>query len=961
MLRKVTSQISRRPQTLLGLFATIAAIANIHLGRTLIGWDSLQTDLNPLLAIKRAFFASWQEYQSFGLPAGMAHASDLVRALLTALPYLLLPQSIARYAQFIALFAVGGYGAYYLFQKLFGKEKSWIALSGALFYMVNLGTLQIFALPFEPFSWFFASLPWLLLTCHNVLTADKEAFRKQFFFALLVNILATPSYYLQTLFVVYAMSLSMFMLGALLISKKKVEVLQRSIGLGICVILIQLFWLLPQAYFLKHSNGVVRESKINQLATEDVYYQNREKGTLRNFLTMEGFYYDLIDTHQDQLFAPWKHHLDFAGVQIVQLTLIGIVVLGFASSKKRSIPFYLMLIPITILLLPETPGLGFLNGLLRHVGLIDQMFRSPFTKLVIPYSLCFSYFFALGVGTLGRFGTFEKKIKITVFILLVIYAFPLFTGHLFADSMFVKLPIQYHSVIAYFKNQPKDARIALLPDYTFWGWFITNTGYNGSGFLWYGIEQPIVSRTFDVWSYPSESYFWELKQAVDAQDGALFEQVLKKYDISYLVYDPTLLPVVSTVKGIQYGRLEQLLNTSSFLEKDQVFGSLAVYKRKDSVPGFIKGLSNNPLNTGPAVKRTNLDGSIWHLPYQTTERPDVYFPFADLFSQVDLIDKKWNITEDDSSIIVTANLPDYTNGYALEPTNIDSFSAQLYQQDKPVGYNGSIEIDRSKNLLTLKTPKILVTSITPSQVEVGTCVQKGSSVISKNGTSLTVTSSDRRENCFGYSDDSLSHEYGYLVSVKASNRGGRSFFMYIEDQTKQQSYIEDRLNTDDARNTYYLLPPRYAFGKGYSFVFTTNSYLGSPSTNTLSELKVYLIPYGVLKELRLVNGSPSTNSPEITSLPYSKFGYHHYTISDIQNSSMIALSQAFDPGWRAYDAGGNELPKHVRINTWANGWDTQGVTGEVTLIYWPQYLEYLGLGVIVLMTLTSLLSLKTRD
>ena len=56
-------------------------ITNYVPGTYLIGWDSLQTELYPWLAVKRALFSVWQEYQSFGLVTGMAHAADIIRAI----------------------------------------------------------------------------------------------------------------------------------------------------------------------------------------------------------------------------------------------------------------------------------------------------------------------------------------------------------------------------------------------------------------------------------------------------------------------------------------------------------------------------------------------------------------------------------------------------------------------------------------------------------------------------------------------------------------------------------------------------------------------------------------------------------------------------------------------------------------------------------------------------------------
>jgi hypothetical protein len=48
----------------------LLAITNYVPNTFLTGWDNLQTDLAPWLGVKRAFWAVWEEYQSFGLTSG---------------------------------------------------------------------------------------------------------------------------------------------------------------------------------------------------------------------------------------------------------------------------------------------------------------------------------------------------------------------------------------------------------------------------------------------------------------------------------------------------------------------------------------------------------------------------------------------------------------------------------------------------------------------------------------------------------------------------------------------------------------------------------------------------------------------------------------------------------------------------------------------------------------------------
>ena len=56
-----------------------------------MGWDNLQTELYPFLAVKRAFYSVWQEYQGLGVLAGNAHSADIVRQIFTFLASSILP------------------------------------------------------------------------------------------------------------------------------------------------------------------------------------------------------------------------------------------------------------------------------------------------------------------------------------------------------------------------------------------------------------------------------------------------------------------------------------------------------------------------------------------------------------------------------------------------------------------------------------------------------------------------------------------------------------------------------------------------------------------------------------------------------------------------------------------------------------------------------------------------------
>ena len=195
--------------------------------------------------------------------------------------------------------------------------------------------------------------------------------------------------------------------------------------------------------------------------------------------------------------------------------------------------------------------------------------------------------------------------------------------------MKVRIPNDYQSVINYFKTEGKNSRITLLPDYTFWGWFFNKWGYNGSGFLWYGIEQPIISRTFDVWSKSSESYFWESKTAFEAEDINKLINVFDKYQIDYLLLDKSLVPVVSSYKALQYDRINELLLKSTNITP--IFSGENIFLYKINHQYIIKNyvsLASNLVNITPQINVTNDDQAFLENGFYSTNQniePDIFY------------------------------------------------------------------------------------------------------------------------------------------------------------------------------------------------------------------------------------------------------------------------------------------------------------------------------------------------
>ena len=92
-------------------------------------------------------------------------------------------------------------------------------------------------------------------------------------------------------------------------------------------------------------------------------------------------------------------------------------------------------------------------------------------------------------------------------IALLAYSLPSFQGNFLYKRTRLTIPKDYFQLFTFLSSQDTKSRILNLPQGG-QGWTPYNWGYSGSGFLWYGIEQPILDRAFDVWSNFNENYYW---------------------------------------------------------------------------------------------------------------------------------------------------------------------------------------------------------------------------------------------------------------------------------------------------------------------------------------------------------------------------------------------------------------------------------------------------------------------
>lgn len=80
---------------------------------------------------------------------------------------------------------------------------------------------------------------------------------------------------------------------------------------------------------------------------------------------------------------------------------------------------------------------------------------------------------------------------------------------------------------------------------------------------------------------------------------------------------------------------------------------------------------------------------------------------------------------------------------------------------------------------------------------------------------------------------------------------------------------------------------------------------------------------------------------------------------DKEQTGILALNQSFDNGWVLFRRGECHWSKvmpwlckyesnHTIYNGWANAWEVSVTPGTYYVVYWPQYLQFIGYAILVI-------------
>lgn len=990
------------------------AIINYRPGLVLSGWDNLHPELNCQENIKRALFSGWQEYQGLGLPAGHGHASELPRELFLCTLTSFFPQADLRYIFYCLSLLTGAFGIYFFSYALFKNKTG--SLLGALFYLLHIATVQLLYAPYEAFMMYYAFLPWMIGSLFIFLNSPSW---KRLFLLFLLHILGSPQFYIPTLFVVYGIILCIIFLTHIFNGKSK----RAAITAAVTIFVANLYWLGLFLYYTLTNIGSQRGAHVNFLYSEDVFLKNVEFGTISDLLLFKGFMFKftgLLDGGYGYLLKNWITHFEYTWVTYIGYFLIIIVLIGFIKGlfSKRIRVFSLLFLCFFTFLALDTPPFTLINSVLHSNSLFHQIFRNPFTKFGNALLFFEAILFVQGVLFLGsvlfpvfrRLGEVPKLLAtLALIILLFAYSLPSWRGNLLYPQLFVTYPSHYQELFA-FLNKQTPGRVANFPQYALDGWSTYSWGYYGSGFVWYGIQQPILDRAFDVWNLKSERYYWEISNAVYSRNIALLDTVMDKYDISWLFIDTSITGSYSS-HALYLDELVELLQASEKITLEKRFGKISVYrvKKDHKTTSFVRLYDSIARSTyNPPWywedKMYGMKGA--YTSNSTSKTPSVIgaFPFQGLFTHRNVYERDFSINDLGTYFRISSPFKNSGGGTLFLPAHnppledVDTNSYLLRQYLDPIlvvnsqqystnaaQLSNKIHLPKVDDLALL-VPKIggLYSYRLENNEELIQSSPKNCNALYNNGTltkkvipylneSAIELTSIHSNNCLEIPLTQLPQNKSYILAVKSKHIQGKPLLLRITNNSSRRTELETYLSEDVAESTsYFILPPREPYGLGYTITFDNISLLHNKETiNNLVDVQLFQFPYTFATNIFFSQNSEIERNEEKTS-PLLEHNVIHTNpteylviLNTLKAASILELTQTFNVGWYAFQididprnplltALKMKAPylftkplKHIEINDWSNGWILDETThgNAVSILYMPQILEYLGIGV----------------
>lgn len=641
----------------------ILAYTNIIPNTYFTGWDNLHPEFNLSQYAKRVVFGAWAEYKGTGAPAAQSDLSEIPRLPILFLLNLILPKNLVRYAFHFLMLFIGSLGIFIYLKKYWIKTDNqrltnWLSLFGSFYYALNIFSLQQFYISFELFVVQFAFLPFVLISIHKLLTAQSK---KNLVLFVIFQLLIAPSAHTPT---VFYLSLIFFLIYGFFISLEIKKNLFQSIKtisfLFSLILFIHSYWLIPNLYYiLKHSNYVT-ESRANQLFNQESKWSIIEASNFNNLISGIHYLFTWKDfnfkklTHE-YIFNEWINYYLTPSVYffLIVFNLLPIFGALYIIFNRKGIYKFAILIIYLISLFSIWLGIFLPSPIIKLIyssPIIKEAFRNPFTKFQILHSFTLTLLICSSLEEIialinkikKHFGKLLSYFLISFsFFSLIYVSLPAFKGQLISEKLKTGIPSEYFKMYTVLSKKNPNSRVLELPFVSDNGWVVHNwnfndqvagyKGYQGVGINFFGLPQPYLTSDFARWTETTDFFYHELRQALNSNNPILLKEVLKKYQVKYIIVDESI--IYNFKKQYRYTRLHQLLKKTGAFKIWQE-KHLSLYQFSIENPNQLlipKKISFIDKNNAKRIKKDIIFERLGDYIEKKTEN-NIIFPFVNLYS-----------------------------------------------------------------------------------------------------------------------------------------------------------------------------------------------------------------------------------------------------------------------------------------------------------------------------------------
>lgn len=563
---------------LFALFATVLIVSWFRYGLLYGGGDVGIPSYDPSRIVEIARYVWWEAGAPGNLvPHGVT--SLPVQLFQSALVKIGLPYFAVQATVFWIILFLTGYGMFRLGLSVLGRDKFFLSILCGLFYLLNPYMMIQVWHRFIHNSFFLAAfLPFFYIFWNSWIRSGKLTSIIYFlvFNFLGVYLYGSIAYIVTVLLVLFFIALknAFIPLG----SASEIKSISKRFVIGIILwVLVHAWWMMPTfsivPALVSGQHGIAESIATLTTLSRQTIIPYTLSG-INPFYLFEQADFGRIYQHPVFLIILWMPLI---------LLIPGLMV---AIRSRILAPFGLLFITAGFLAKGAAAPFGFL-----FIFGISQIFalgvlRNPNEKLgiLLPFSLAIIY--TAGVKWyLERFGTKHFRLTVTslaflLFLQLGLYLWPFWTGKLIGNvgkPAVVEVPEYYRQADNFIMDQKQSGRILHLPlpqgESVAYNWQYPFSGIESSQLIFKSL--PSISRGLNI------KYVDDI---INAASNIFRENVADDKIISILKNLNVRFVVLHKDVNWQGGylddpvKLEKILDSRSFLRKQQQFGSLVIYE-----------------------------------------------------------------------------------------------------------------------------------------------------------------------------------------------------------------------------------------------------------------------------------------------------------------------------------------------------------------------------------------------